>query len=397
MKRIIQYALLIALLGLAMNGGAASASAAPQTAVLTFYSFDGGGPEYQIEIDDPEIVTWTSRREYDDPDHDNMTGAGYQVIFTFEGLKPGETALTVSARSPLMEGFDASFAVLVDDALNVTLSQTRAISRFELYRHGEIKYDSYDIAMLQDVYQLSVNGGRWTPIDDETVEALFRVVERYDLFQWDGFDQSRENVLDGQGFRLDIAFTDGSAIHAIGDNAFPDHYFDAIGDMLAILEDAAPAPTVTIDDWLGFFSGLLSGNRALSVGTDVAFEDITDFYYTYASSTFPPDYQRYRFYVQDGQHWFFHETREGETFPLTEEDATVTGTLALSDADWARFCGYVAGGTVKDREESIEDGDAGPWMYLYWEGDRGECQEYTFASWDARTGFEAFCETLRDA
>ena len=37
-----------------------------------------------------------------------------------------------------------------------------------------------------------------------------------------------------------------------------------------------------------------------TVGRDIKIDDITEFYYTYSSSTNPPDYQRYRFYVEDG-------------------------------------------------------------------------------------------------
>ena len=48
-----------------------------------------------------------------------------------------------------------------------------------------------------------------------------------------------------------------------------------------------------------------------TVGIDIAFEDITDFFYTYDASTAPPHYQRYRFFAEDGKHYFYHETREG--------------------------------------------------------------------------------------
>ena len=37
-----------------------------KTAVLSFSSFDGGGHEYTVEIEDPTIVTVTSRRDYGD-------------------------------------------------------------------------------------------------------------------------------------------------------------------------------------------------------------------------------------------------------------------------------------------------------------------------------------------
>ncbi|MBR6498719.1 MAG: hypothetical protein IKT23_03425, partial [Clostridia bacterium] len=62
----------------------------------------------------------------------------------------------------------------------------------------------------------------------------------------------------------------------------------------------------------------------LLVGTDVAKADITDFYYTVDASTYPPHYQRYRFYVEDGKKWFFHESRQGGGWPQTEEDTVAS-------------------------------------------------------------------------
>ena len=75
----------------------------------------------------------------------------------------------------------------------------------------------------------------------------------------------------------------------------------------------------------------------INVGTDILYEDITDFYYTYDASTAPPHYQRYRFYVEDGQHYFYHETREGGGWPQTEADITRSGTVELTDSQWAAF------------------------------------------------------------
>ena len=71
--------------------------------------------------------------------------------------------------------------------------------------------------------------------------------------------------------------------------------------------------------------------------------------------------------------------QEGELQSITEEE-------------WAQFLGHLDGGTVRQREESLEDGDAGPWMYLYWQGDRGVEQEFAFASRADLTAFEAYCE-----
>ena len=73
----------------------------------------------------------------------------------------------------------------------------------------------------------------------------------------------------------------------------------------------------------------LSGD--MTVGSDIPFEDITDFYYTYDASTAPPHYQRYRLYVEDGKHYFYHETREGGGWPQTEEEITCSGTVELTE------------------------------------------------------------------
>ncbi|MBP3730893.1 MAG: hypothetical protein J6I40_05425 [Mailhella sp.] len=133
------------------------------------------------------------------------------------------------------------------------------------------------------------------------------------------------------------------------------------------------------------------------VGADIAIHDITDFYYTYSTSTARPHYQRYRFYVDGQQPMFYHETREGGGWPQTEKDITAAGSRKLSDAEWAEFFDCVKGGTVKNREEHLESGSSGPWLYLYWKGDRGQCQEFSFASPADRFSFENFCVKLRQA
>ena len=47
--------------------------------------------------------------------------------------------------------------------------------------------------------------------------------------------ESDYNVEDGENFRLEIRFTDGTGIVASGDNAFPDNYSDAMEAMWRIL------------------------------------------------------------------------------------------------------------------------------------------------------------------
>ena len=369
-----------------------------ETASLVLSSFDGGGPEYQITIEDPQIVSYTYRRMYDDPDHEMMTGSGYDNIYTFTGLKPGTTTMTVSMTSPLMENEDAVYTIVVDDNLNVTLSQERAITSFHFYRYGEMAYDSYDIITLMGAYSVSVNGEEYQNIDDRYVDEIFHVIEEYDLYRWDGFDESREDVLDGEGFSLEAIFRDGTSILASGDNAFPTDYFPAIGEIQRILESIGVDEGTGIrTDTAGEVSDDNSEKKEWIIGTDVAFDHMTDFYYTYDASSYPPRYQRYRFFMENGETMFYHETREGGGWPQTEEDITVSGTMRLSEDEWEAFCSCIEGGSVREREESLDAGDAGPWMFLYWDGDQSIYQEFAFASWEKKADFEVLCETLRES
>ena len=131
-----------------------------------------------------------------------------------------------------------------------------------------------------------------------------------------------------------------------------------------------------------------------TVGTDILFEDITDFYYTYDASTASPHYQRYRFCVRDGVRYFYHETREGGGWPQTEEDITRSGTVSLTDEQWAAFCELLKGGTAQKRTESLDDGDAGPWLFIYWRGGEEEGREFFFDDAGTVLAFEEFCQAL---
>ena len=132
------------------------------------------------------------------------------------------------------------------------------------------------------------------------------------------------------------------------------------------------------------------------IGKDIQTEDITDFYYTKENINYDAFYQRYRFYVEEGKRYFFHETRErkNDYGPCTEEDTTQSGTIELTEDQWSGFTDLVSGGTVKAREDSADSGGSGPWLYLYWTNDQGKYQQFAFDSYETRTRFEEYCRSL---
>ena len=50
---------------------------------------------------------------------------------------------------------------------------------------------------------------------------------------------------------------------------------------------------------------------AKSVGKQISKDKFKEFYYTYSTTVNPPEFQRYRFYMEDGKVFFYHEKERG--------------------------------------------------------------------------------------
>ena len=144
-------------------------------------------------------------------------------------------------------------------------------------------------------------------------------------------------------------------------------------------------------------AGLMEGNlgEEAEVGRDIAFDSILDFYWTLNPPFAISEYQRYRLYKEEGKHFLYHETREG-SWPQGEEDITEKGTLELQEEAWEAFCDLLSGGTALVRQEHLEDGDPGPWMYVYFEGGEKDGREFTFATPEKQAAFEQLCESIKE-
>ncbi|MBQ2412130.1 MAG: hypothetical protein II313_01760, partial [Anaerotignum sp.] len=61
-------------------------------------------------------------------------------------------------------------------------------------------------------------------LEDDIMDQLETIVYEHQMYQWDGFSKTDTNVMDGEGFSLDITFMDGTTVSAHGSNAFPSGY-----------------------------------------------------------------------------------------------------------------------------------------------------------------------------
>ena len=176
--------------------------------------------------------------------------------------------------------------------------------------------------------------------------------------------------------------------------------FETEGDSADGSKPSAPAESVPSAEEILASLPKLSKKKAYVVGEDIQEVELTEFYYTRSGSSFPPYFQRFRFFVENGKHYMYHEKREGEEWPLTEKHITISGTIELTDEQWETFWNFIKGGTVESRSanEDIDDGDGGdgPWMYLYWLRDPNDFQEFEFDDRNKVLGFEEFCFSLTE-
>ena len=110
-----------------------------------------------------------------------------------------------------------------------------AICSYEI-RSYEIRRT--DRGYLADISLLAGNRRIILSMTGEEVTALAEILG--DLSAWDGFSEDNPNMLDGESFRLNIAYVDGVGVTARGSNAFPEGYFkvkSAIRDFFFNLMD----------------------------------------------------------------------------------------------------------------------------------------------------------------
>ncbi|MBR2672626.1 MAG: hypothetical protein IKE27_10560 [Oscillospiraceae bacterium] len=103
--------------------------------VFRFDSFGGGGRGYVANVDDPDIVSVRRSTTGGNEDPDEVIDGGtYQVLFAFEGLKPGETTVTIYGISPMSDSYNTKnvYKVSVRDDLKIKAELTEEVDYFEL-------------------------------------------------------------------------------------------------------------------------------------------------------------------------------------------------------------------------------------------------------------------------
>ena len=116
-----------------------------------------------------------------------------------------------------------------------TPTPTADILRFRFYRNDFMVPQNYEIFLLGDAYYLYINDDLPILLDPYDADDLVRIIDKYDVQAWDGFDDSNYEVDDGEFYYFSAVLTDGTSIYAHGQNAFPLNYSPAASLMEGLI------------------------------------------------------------------------------------------------------------------------------------------------------------------
>lgn len=234
--RLLRMLLLGALLlGFAFPGAARAEGEALE---LRFSSFSGGGLEYTVTVLDPEIAEVRSELRREEPEE---PGGSYEQLYVITGLRPGGTLGEVRASSPLSDySYTSLFRLVVDEGLNVRREELPELRYLFYTRGGYMMPESFELGALGDGCVLG-RDGQYIGADPELLEEVRNLLFLHGVEKWDGFNESDPNVLDGEGFSLQLRFDDGTEIRASGENSFPPGYHAAMGELRERLSAAFEA------------------------------------------------------------------------------------------------------------------------------------------------------------
>ncbi len=169
--------------------------------------------------------------------------------------------------------------------------------------------------------------------------------------------------------------------------------FKPIYLLIPFIIDPGSIPLI-IEFIIILISEYIAGQRIIIVGADVLLQDINEVYYTVSSTNNPPEYNRIHIYKEEDIYILNHEVREGEHYPLTEEDITISDKIKLTEEQFNQIYEYLEGGTVTLRAARYDGGDKGPFIYLYWNKDKNKYQQFSFKDYEQQLGFYKYCLSI---
>ena len=128
----------------------------------------------------------------------------------------------------------------------VDLSTSNIKSFYLTYTNGYMinSYTRYQLSLEDDKYNIEIKP---YGIDEEDklnievttefIEELSKILKKYAVNKWDGFDKTNQGVLDGDSFSFSMSFNNGKSIHATGYMKWPSNYHLFESDISTLFMD----------------------------------------------------------------------------------------------------------------------------------------------------------------
>ena len=102
-------------------------------------------------------------------------------------------------------------------------------------------YVSYNLEFKDNKYKVSIKPNmvsdedkKITVMTKKDIEKIIDILNKYEVYKWDGFKKSNPNVLDGDSFNLTIKYNDDKSISASGYMMWPKNYREVQGELDSI-------------------------------------------------------------------------------------------------------------------------------------------------------------------
>ena len=102
-------------------------------------------------------------------------------------------------------------------------------------------YVSYNIEYKDGEYKVSIKPNmvsdedkKITVMTKKDVERIIEILNKYEVYKWDGFKKSDPYVLDGDSFNLSVRYNDDKSISASGYMMWPKNYREVQGELDSI-------------------------------------------------------------------------------------------------------------------------------------------------------------------
>jgi len=89
---------------------------------------------------------------------------------------------------------------------------------YHLFKKENIWYVEFENSYYQDPKPPKYE------VDDNFVKKIETILQKYEVYKWNGFDRVAKDILDGNGFQLSIHLEDDTYISAHGYHIWPNNY-----------------------------------------------------------------------------------------------------------------------------------------------------------------------------